>query len=625
MFRIIGKLLISLIVRFFSGQGDPKGFRRLFLLIFEHKVALFFAIVFMLLYNLLNALPAWYAKDVVDALQRGRTPDLQRFALIGVGIFLIFATKGVFSYAHNFLLGMVSQRLAYSLRRDLYAHLQSLPFSFFATRPAGELISRFTSDLITLQEAIRVSVLGPLRDIPQILVFLGILIYRSWELFLVSMILIPIALGLISSFGRKYKRLTGRRLTSYGEMTALLMETIRGMRVVKAFGMEKYERGRFENANQSLYQNFMRSIRIQSYSNPMLETIGALAGGGIIMFGGYLIIHNHITSGDFVSFLLAFFMLNDPVKKLNGFNLQVQEGIAAADRIEELFSIPPKDVDEPGVPDLPVISRDLRIMVNSFAYEGQTEPVLRNIEIQVSVGEVIALVGSSGAGKTTLVNLIPRFFDLKDGDIFIDGRDIRNFSLSSLRKQVAVVTQEIFLFNDTVANNIAYGNIECPRDQVITAAKSAFAHDFIMAMPLGYDTPVGEGGIQLSGGQRQRLSIARALIKDAPILILDEATSALDSESEMEVQRAIDALLKDRTTIVIAHRLSTIRRANRIYAMEQGSVVESGRHEELLALDGIYKRLYEMQFRDEEAHPGPKFNLRRVWNHLVGGKEEPKE
>ena len=597
----------------------------MFMLIFEHRMALFFAIVFMIGYNLLNALPAWYAKDVVDALQRGRTPDIQRFALIGGGIFLIFATKGVFSFAHNYLLGLVSQRLAYDLRKHLYAHLQSLSFSFFATRPAGELISRFTSDLITLQEAIRVSVLGPLRDIPQILVFLGILMYRSWALFLVSMILIPLALGVIASFGRKYKRLTGKRLISYGEMNALLMETIRGMRVVKAFGMEKYERGRFEKANQSLFQNFMRSIRIQSYSNPMLETIGALAGAGIIMFGGYLIIHKHISSGDFVSFLLAFFMLNDPVKKLNGFNLQVQEGIAAADRIEELFSILPQDVDEPGAPDLPTISKDLKIQVNSFTYEGQEEPVLQNIEVHVRVGEVIALVGSSGAGKTTLVNLIPRFFDLKDGEILIDGQDIRKFSLSSLRRQVAVVTQEIFLFNDTVANNIAYGNIECPREHVVEAARAAFAHEFIMDMPRGYDTVVGEGGMQLSGGQRQRLSIARALIKDAPILILDEATSALDSESEMEVQRAIDALLKDRTTIVIAHRLSTIRRANRIYAMEQGSVVESGTHEELLARDNLYKRLYDMQFRDEEEPQNSKYSLRRIWKRLAGSEKSEEE
>lgn len=620
MFRIIGNILFFISTKLSGGGSDSKGFKRLFGLIFEHKGALAMAILFMVGYNIFNALPAWYSKDIVDALQRGKVPEISRFVMVGGGIILIFSIKGAFFFGHSYLMGLVGQRLIFNLRRDLYSHLQKLSFAFFAVRPAGELISRFTSDLITLQNAIRISVVGPIRDVPQILIFLGILVYRSWELFLVSLVLIPIALGLIASFGRRYKKLTGKRLSSYGDMTTLLMETIRGIRVVKAFGMEGYEQQRFEKANLSLFDNFMRSIRIQSYSNPMLETIGAFAGAGIIMFGGYLIIHDSITPGDFVSFLLAFFMLNDPVKKLNGFNLQLQEGIAAANRIDELLDIPPQDVDPPGAPELPPISQGLKIHVNRFCYKENEDPALTDIKIDIKAGEVIALVGASGGGKTTLVNLIPRFFELEDGEILLDGHDIRRYSLKSLRNQVAIVTQEIFLFNDTVANNIAYGDINCPLESVIEAAKLAHAHDFIMELPHGYDTQIGEGGMQLSGGQRQRLSIARALIKNAPILILDEATSALDSESEWEVQKAIEAAIENRTTIVIAHRLSTIRRSNKIYVLEKGRVVETGQHDELLEKGGVYKRLHQMQFRDYIPPPVEEedSSLKKWWQKVRG-------
>jgi subfamily B ATP-binding cassette protein MsbA len=473
---------------------------------------------------------------------------------------------------------------------------------------------------MTLQNAVRVVVLGPLRDIPQIFMFLGILLYRSWQLFLFSLVIIPIALALINRFGSRTKRLTTQRLASFGEMTTILHETINGIRVVKAFSMEAYERKRFAKANDDVLNRYNRTIRITSYSQPVLETIGALAGAGIIMYGGYLIIHQHITPGDFVSFLLAFFMLNDPIKKLNSFSLTVQEGLAAMERVYALLDIPPQEVDPPDAKALEPIRENLHIQVQRFAYEGVAEPALHEIDLEVKAGQVVALVGPSGAGKTTLVNLIPRFFELKEGAIRIDGVDTRQGTLASLRGQIAIVTQEIFLFNDTVANNIAYGNIDCPREVVIAAAKAAYADRFISELPLGYDTLVGEGGIHLSGGQRQRISIARALIKNAPILVLDEATSALDSESEQEVQKAIAALIQNRTTIVIAHRLSTIRAADLICVLDKGRIAERGGHDELMRRGGLYKKLHDMQFRDMGgAAPAGRF----PWRRLMGrGKSD---
>jgi subfamily B ATP-binding cassette protein MsbA len=611
---------VSLIARFWGGEEDWTRLKRLFLLVIEYKALIVVALVCMVIYNLLNALPAWYVKDVVDSLQKGRVPEIGKFTLVGVGIFLIFFVKGLFYFAHNYLLGKATQRMLHRLRANLYAHLQTLSFSFFSHRSSGDLISRFTSDLMTLQNAVRVVVLGPLRDIPQIFMFLGILLYRSWQLFLFSLVIIPIALALINRFGSRTKRLTTQRLASFGEMTTILHETINGIRVVKAFSMEAYERKRFAKANDDVLNRYNRTIRITSYSQPVLETIGALAGAGIIMYGGYLIIHQHITPGDFVSFLLAFFMLNDPIKKLNSFSLTVQEGLAAMERVYALLDIPPQEVDPPDAKALEPIRENLHIQVQRFAYEGVAEPALHEIDLEVKAGQVVALVGPSGAGKTTLVNLIPRFFELKEGAIRIDGMDTRQGTLASLRGQIAIVTQEIFLFNDTVANNIAYGNIDCPREVVIAAAKAAYADRFISELPLGYDTLVGEGGIHLSGGQRQRISIARALIKNAPILVLDEATSALDSESEQEVQKAIAALIQNRTTIVIAHRLSTIRAADLICVLDKGRIAERGGHDELMRRGGLYKKLHDMQFRDMGgAAPAGRF----PWRRLMGrGKSD---
>jgi subfamily B ATP-binding cassette protein MsbA len=623
LFGSIKRLLIGLSHRFWGGKAFVTSLLRFFRLIFQHRFYLFLAIVCMAGYNVFTAAPAWYIKDIVDEMGKGRIPEISKFALVGFGIVLIYSLKGFFYFGQSYLMGLVGQRLVYNLRTRLYAHLQNLSFSFYTAKPTGDLIARFTSDLLNLQNALRVSIAGPLRDVPQIFLLGSILVFRSWELFLLSMVMIPIAFFLISRFGRRNSRFTSERLTTFGEMTSLLMETVTGIRVVKAFGMEKYEQKRFEAANEELLRKHMRTIAITAYSTPVLEIIGAVAGATIVMVGGFLIIHGKITGGDFVSFLFAFFMLNEPIKKLNGLNLTLHEGIASANRVFELMDIKAEVADKPGAIDLAPIQKGIGVHVNSFRYREDEPPVLRNIEMEVGRGKVVAIVGASGSGKTTLVNLIPRFFDLQDGEVLIDGVNIQDVTLSSLRRQIAIVTQEIFLFNDTIANNIAYGNIECPMEQIVEAAVAANADGFIRALPDGYDSEIGEGGYALSGGQRQRIAIARALIKNAPILILDEATSALDSESEIEVQEALDNLLANRTTIVIAHRLSTIFRANRIYVLDDGRVVESGKHEELLKLSGQYKRLYEMQFRDV-PHISPRSGtLRRWWSRRRADEQEP--
>jgi subfamily B ATP-binding cassette protein MsbA len=381
----------------------------------------------------------------------------------------------------------------------------------------------------------------------------------------------------------------------------LLVETISGIRVVKAFGMESYEGKRFGEANDRLYRNHMRSILIDSYSTPVIEVIGATAGATIVIYGGYLIINGVITPGDFTSFILSFFMLNDPVKKLNGFNLKLQEGLVALRRIFAVLDEHPDIVSPANAHRLEPLQQGIEIDVKRFGYPGKESPALQNIQLFLPKGQALALVGSSGSGKTTLANLIPRFFDVDEGSIRVDDHDLRNLDLSSLRKQISIVTQDTVLFNDTIANNIAYGDPDCSRERMIAAAKAANAHEFILQQPEGYDTLIGERGVRLSGGQRQRLAIARALVKDAPILILDEATSALDSESEIEVQQAIEHLMTNRTTLVIAHRLSTIRNAHRICVLEEGCMVELGGHTELLQRKGRYHQLYAMQFQEDSS------------------------
>ena len=572
---------------------------RLYELIAPLKGWVFFSIVCMVGYNIFTAAPAYYAKDIVDAIAYGDNPELKQYFLVGLGMMIVFAIKGLFFFGHNYSVGHLVQSLIVKLRQQLFDHLVNLSLTFFNRSKTGDLISRFTNDLHVFQNMLQVGVTGPFRDIPQFFLLLGIMFFRSWQLALVTMTIIPVAIFFIQIFGQRNKVAVSQRQISFGDLSSLLVETISGIRVVKAFGMEKYESKRFKDANDDLYKNHMRSIMIDSYSYPVIEIIGAAAGATIVAYGGYLIINDQITAGDFTSFVISFFLLNEPVKKLNGFNLKLQEGIAAVLRIFNILDVKNDIVISPDATKLTSFDREINLNIQAFHYPDQDEPAVKDFQLTLQKGEAVALVGSSGAGKTTIANLIPRFYDITRGEVYIDGHDLRDLDIASMRKLIAIVTQDTILFNDTIASNITYGQPDCSKERMYAAAQAANAHKFILEQSDGYETVIGEKGARLSGGQRQRLSIARALVKDAPILILDEATSALDSESEIEVQQAIEHLMENRTTIVIAHRLSTIRNADRICVMENGQIVEQGTHNELLSKEGRYQQLYEMQFQDQ--------------------------
>ena len=572
---------------------------RLYELIAPLKGWVFFSIVCMVGYNIFTAAPAYYAKDIVDAIAYGDNPELKQYFLVGLGMIIVFAIKGLFFFGHNYSVGHLVQSLIVKLRQQLFDHLVNLSLTFFNRSKTGDLISRFTNDLHVFQNMLQVGVTGPFRDIPQFFLLLAIMFFRSWQLALVTMTIIPVAIFFIQIFGQRNKVAVSQRQISFGDLSSLLVETITGIRVVKAFGMEKYESKRFKDANDDLYKNHMRSIMIDSYSYPVIEIIGAAAGATIVAYGGYLIINDQITAGDFTSFVISFFLLNEPVKKLNGFNLKLQEGIAAVQRIFNILDVKDDIVISPDATKLTSFDREINLNIQAFHYPDQDEPAVKDFQLTLQKGEAVALVGSSGAGKTTIANLIPRFYDITRGEVYIDGHDLRDLDIASLRKLIAIVTQDTILFNDTIASNITYGQPDCSKERMYAAAQAANAHKFILEQSDGYETVIGEKGARLSGGQRQRLSIARALVKDAPILILDEATSALDSESEIEVQQAIEHLMENRTTIVIAHRLSTIRNADRICVMENGQIVEQGTHNELLSKEGRYQQLYEMQFQDQ--------------------------
>jgi subfamily B ATP-binding cassette protein MsbA len=435
-----------------------------------------------------------------------------------------------------------------------------------------------------------------LKDSFMLLGLVFVIFYRDWKLAAIAMFVFPLAIYPIAKFGSKLRHFATRTQVTMGSLSALLQETISGARIVKAFGMEEYENKRFAEENERLFKLNLKSISVIGLSSPFMEFLGGLGIAAIIFYGGYQVINGQSTPGTFFSFLAALIMLYEPVKRLTNVNNTIQQGIAAANRVFDILDTVPDIQNAAHAVHLPKISSHIDIQDVTFSYE-QT-PVLRHVNLKIRAGEIMAFVGMSGGGKTTLVNLIPRFYDVREGRILIDGRDIRDVTISSLRAQIGIVTQQTILFNDTVKNNIAYGDIAKSEAQIIAAAKAANAHDFITNLPNGYDTVIGEQGAKLSGGERQRISIARALLKDAPILILDEATSSLDTEAEIEVQDALETLMKGRTTLSIAHRLSTIRNADRIIVLVNGVIVEEGTHEALLEKKGEYCKLYQMQFKN---------------------------
>jgi subfamily B ATP-binding cassette protein MsbA len=439
------------------------------------------------------------------------------------------------------------------------------------------------------------ALIGILKDLFQVIGLLGVVFYLNWQMATISMIFLPLAIIPVVNFGKKFRQLSTNNQKTVAGVSNILHETITGHRVVKAFGMEKYETRRFAALVEKLFGIISKDIRINSLQHPIMELFGGVGISAVIWYGGHQVIAGQSTPGTFLSFMTALIMIYDPIKGVSNINSPLQQGMAAATRVFDLLDIKPEIEDRPDAVIMPPFRHQIEFKHVNFAYDANAK-VLKDINLTVRAGELLAIVGSSGAGKTTLVNLIPRFFEVSGGAILIDGHDLREVSQKSLRQQLAIVSQQTILFNDTVRNNIAYGDLDRSEEEIIAAARAANALDFIKKMPQGFDTTIGESGARLSGGQQQRLSIARALLKNAPILILDEATSSLDTESEHEVQMALENLMKNRTTFVIAHRLSTIQNADRIVVIADGRIVEEGRHDELLTRSGVYKGLHDMQF-----------------------------
>ena len=542
-----------------------------------------------------NALQAYMVQPLLDEIFYKH--DARMLNLLPLGLLLVFFVKGLFYFMYSFLLEKVGQSVIRDLRNRVYAHLNALPLSFFHRTPTGELISRIINDVSMLQGAVSHALIHLLRDFFSVLGLLAVIFYMDWRLALVSLVFLPMAAVPIVVFGRKFRRISTNYQTRIGEATNQLHETIAGMRIVKAFGMEDAEKQRFSNTMQDVMDIQMSETRYRCLAHPLVEFMGGIGMALIIWFGGMQVLQGNSTPGTFMSFLTALIMLYEPVKGVTRINATIQQGLAAAMRIFDLLDIEPDIREARNAIDLKPFSESIALARVGFAYD-PGQPVLRDLDLRVRKGEVLAVVGPSGGGKTTLANLIPRFYDVTEGTLCIDGVDIRRVSLRSLRRQLALVTQQTILFNDTVRSNIAYGSQDCTDEEIVEAARAAYALDFILALPQGFDTIIGESGARLSGGQQQRLSIARALLKDAPILILDEATSSLDAESEREVQRALENLMENRTTIVIAHRLSTIKNADRIIVLKEGRLVEEGTHSELLARGGEYSGLYRLQFAD---------------------------
>ncbi len=500
----------------------------------------------------------------------------------------------------DFINGYSFQRLGFGattdLRNELYDRTLRQSARFHAEHPSGELVSRVVHDVGVLQSAISTRLVDLVQQSVTLLALLAMLMSIHLRLALFCLIAAPAVLYPIVRFSKGMRRTSHRAQERTADLANLVSESARGHRVVKAFGMERFEAQRFREATRRHLRANLSGQMISNLSSPVIETLGVIGAGAFLVFAGRAVQSGAMQSATLVAFLFNLYAMYDPIRKLNKANLVVQQSLAAAQRLRNLMELPLEIVDRPGAREIRGFEREIRFEGVRFAYDHRE--VVRGVDLVVARGQVVAFVGPSGGGKTTITNLLPRFFDVTEGCISIDGVDIRDVSLASLRAQIGIVTQETVLFNDSIRNNIAYGREDLPLDRVREAARAAFADEFVGETPEGYDTIVGEGGVRLSGGQRQRIAIARALLKNAPILILDEATSQLDTESEALVQQALSNLMSSRTTFVVAHRLSTVARADRIYVVEDGRITEQGTHDELLAGDGTYRRLYELQFRE---------------------------
>jgi len=524
------------------------------------------------------------------------TNDKTIFTLLPFAVLIIFAIRAISRFLNDYFIRTAGELAVQDIRNDLYRNSMHLGLRFYHNHPTGALMSRVLSDVSVMQNGIANVVTSVCRDGFSAISLLVVIFYRSWELALITFIVIPLTVFSAQKIGKRIKRLSGQSQEKIGDVAAILQETYTGIKVIKAFGLEDWVVQRFRAATTIYYSFIRKAIKYNSISAPISEMITSIGIAGVIWVGGNMVMSGQITSAEFFSFLTAMVLVYKPIKSLNNSYNVIQTSIGAAVRVFEIIDEKPEIANAENAIAMERAAGEVEFRNVSFAYEG--EMVLNKINLSARHGEIIALVGPSGGGKSTLVSLIQRFYDVTSGAVLIDGTDIRTLRMEDLMRQVALVDQETMLFNDTIANNIRYGSFSASDIEVEAAAQAAFAHDFIMEMPDGYATSIGDRGTRLSGGQRQRICIARALVKDAPILIMDEATSALDTESEQMVQKALDNLMANRTTFVIAHRLSTVLHADKILVLEDGRIVESGSHDELLKNSGLYNRLYSLQFSD---------------------------
>lgn len=554
------------------------------------------AIICMALVAGATAASAWLMKPVINDVFVAKNKAF--LVPISIAVLVTFGIKGLANYGQSVLMSFVGQRIITDTQHRLYAHLSRMELGFFHRTQTGTLISRFTIDINMMRAAVSNTLTGIGKDFLTLIGLVGVMFFQDWVLALIAFVVFPIAILPIVKLGRRIRKVTVNTQEELGQLTTLLEQTFQGARVVKAYGMEEYEKSRVRAIAERVFKLVFKSSRIRSMASPIMETLGGIAVALVIFYGGFRVIENSMDPGAFFAFITALLLAYEPMKRLANLNASLQEGLAGAQRLFALLDLAPEIVDAPNASKLDASNGHVQIENVKFAYQ-PGRPALDNISLDIPAGKLVALVGASGAGKSTIMNLIPRFYDVADGRILIDGTDIRDVTMQSLRASIALVSQEITLFDDSVRANIAYGRLDATEEEIIAAAKAAAAHEFITAMPDGYDTFVGEQGTKVSGGQRQRLAIARAMLRDAPILLLDEATSALDTESERQVQAALEVLTKGRTTLVIAHRLSTVVNADLIYVVDDGRVIEFGTHSELISNSGSYAHLYALQFGDQ--------------------------